>query len=52
MEQAVGFERLDRLGEGEAVVQGEPFSSVAMPLQVEAIATDRKRCLSTVQVDP
>ena len=40
MEQAVGFESFDRLGKGEAAVQGDPLSGVTVPRKIEAIAAD------------
>jgi len=40
MEQAFGPQRINRFGEGKAAMQAEPFSGVAMPLEVEAITTD------------
>jgi len=40
MEQAVGPERVHRFDEGKAAMQAEPFSGVAVPLEVEAITAD------------
>ena len=40
MEQSVGSQLADRVGEGKAAMQAEPFSSVSVPLQVKAIMTD------------
>ena len=40
MEQSVGPQRVNRVGEGEAAMQAEPFSGVAVPLEVKAIAAD------------
>ena len=40
MEQSVGSQGIDRLGEGEATMEAEPFSGVTVPLDVESITTD------------
>jgi hypothetical protein len=40
MKQAIGLERVDRLGECKAAMQGEPFPGVAVPLEDEAVAAD------------
>jgi hypothetical protein len=40
MEQAFGPERINRFDEGKAPMQAEPFSGVAVPLEVEAITAD------------
>jgi len=37
MEQAFGPERVNRFDEGKAAMQAEPFSGVAVPLEVVAI---------------
>ena len=40
MEQPVGLEGVDRFGAREAAIQAEPFSGVAVPLEIEAVAAD------------
>ena len=40
MEQSFGPECVNRFGEGKAAMQAEPFSGVAVPLEIEAIAAD------------
>ena len=40
VEDTVGSERFDRLDESEAAMEAEPFSGVAMPLDVEAVGAD------------
>jgi hypothetical protein len=40
MEQSFGPERVNRFGEGKAAMQAEPFSGVAVPLEVETITAD------------
>src|SRR5688572_16819190 len=40
MEQSVGPQRVDCVGEGKAAMPAEPFSSVSVPLEVKAIVTD------------
>ena len=40
MQDSVGLERLYGVDESEAAMQAEPFSGVAMPLDVEAIPAD------------
>jgi hypothetical protein len=40
MEQPVGLEGVDRFGAGEAAIQAEPFSGMAVPLEVKAVAAD------------
>jgi hypothetical protein len=40
VEDTVGSERFDRSDEIEAAMEAEPFSSVAMPLDVEAVGAD------------
>jgi hypothetical protein len=38
VEDTVGLQRLHGLGESEAAMKAEPFSGVAMPLDVETVA--------------
>ena len=40
VEDTVGSERFDRIDEIEAAMEAEPFSGVAMPLDVEAVGAD------------
>src|ERR1700722_18595830 len=40
VEDTVGSERFDRSDEIEAAMEAEPFSGVAMPLDVEAVGAD------------
>ena len=40
VEDTVGSERFDRFDEIEAAMEAEPFSGVAMPLDVEAVGAD------------
>ena len=40
VEDTVGSERFDRFDESEAAMEAEPFSGVAMPLDVEAVGAD------------
>jgi len=40
MQNAVGPEGFDGLFEGEAAMEAEPFSGVAMPLNIEAVGAD------------
>ncbi len=40
MEQSVGLEHVNCSEEGKTAVQAEPFSRVAVPLDMEAVATD------------
>jgi len=40
MEQPFGPKRINCFGEGKAAMQAEPFSGVAVPLEIEAIAAD------------
>src|ERR1700691_35336 len=40
VEDTVGSERFDRIDEIEAAMEAEPFSGVAMPLNVEAVGAD------------
>ena len=40
VEDIVGLERFDRLDESEAAMEAEPFSGVAMPLDVEAVGAN------------
>jgi hypothetical protein len=40
VEDTVGSERFDRLDESEAAMEAEPFSGVAVPLDVEAVGAD------------
>ena len=40
MEQPFGPKGINRFGEGKAAMQAEPFSGVATPLEVEAVAAD------------
>jgi len=38
VQDTVGLQRLHGLGESEAAMKAEPFSGVAMPLDVETVA--------------
>ena len=40
VQDTVGSERFDRFDESEAAMEAEPFSGVAMPLNVEAVGAD------------
>ena len=40
MQHPFGPSRVNRFGEGKAAMQAEPFSGMAVPLKVEAIAVD------------
>jgi len=40
VQDTVGSERFDCLDESEAAMEAEPFSGVAMPLNVEAVGAD------------
>jgi hypothetical protein len=43
VEDTVGSERFDRFGEIEAAMEAEPFSGVAMPLDVQAVGAALSR---------
>ena len=40
MQNAVGLEGFDGFFEGEAVMEGKPLASVAMPLNIKAVGAD------------